>query len=539
MRNLLIVLLSFFSLNGFCETYNVLDYGIVGDNKTVNTKAIQALIDKCSETKGTIVFPAGDYVTGTIFIKSNVHINLMAGATLFGSTDLADYPFIDHKFPTNVGEYAHHALVYANSAENFSIFGGGQINGNGKHPKLDVLRESDKHMLRPYMIQFVNCKNIRMQGIELFSPSFWLQHYLACTDVFIDGIYIQSHGAANNDGLDIDDCKNMVVSNCIFDCEDDVLCFKSTTPVGTDNVTITNCVIKTNCNAIKFGTDSHTAFTNINISNITINEPAQEGRETFFGTKHGICGIAIEAVDGTLIDNMNFSNIVINNTDTPFYIKIGDRLRKSYPEQEDKVVRDCKNMTFSNITVRGISKYASSIMGIPTYNIENIFFDNIVYETQGFTGFNPDNMLNVPENSKMYPSPEIYGVFPAHTFYVRHANNVSFKNMKVITNGEDSRHAFVFDDVRGIRVGDVDFKGDKAITPIRLINSTDAFITGNIVEYAADNLVQVEGKSTKGIMVSGNNARNLNGVVKTADEVKGSEIFQFNNWSKDMKQLMK
>ncbi len=511
------------------KTYNILDFGVKGDSATINTEGIQEAIDVCSKTKGTIVFPAGNYISGTIFIKSNVHIELCEGSVLYGSVNLEDYPLIDHKIPTIVDEWADHAFIYANGAENFSISGKGRIDGRGGHPIFNLMRESPKHMHRPYMIQFVNCNNIRMEGLELYNPSFWLHHYLNCDNLFINRLKIHSHSAANNDGLDIDDCRNVVVSNCIIYCEDDALCFKSSTPYGTDNVTITNCIVRTNCNAIKFGTDGHSAFRDINISNIVINEPG-EAKETYFGTTHGICGIAIEAVDGTILENINFSNISIRNTDTPFYIKLGDRLRKSDPSEPDKKVGICRNITFSNITVSGVSKYASSITGMPGYYVENVIFNNLIYETKGFTGYNPDEMLDVPEKSNNYPSPEIYGVFPSYGFYVRHAKNIVFKNVQMITKCDDSRHAFVFDDVHGFRVSEVDFHSTGNPAAIRIINSTSGMITLNSLHKEIEALVMVEGEASKGIMISGNNVRSAKTTVQKSETVDMDEIKLFNNW---------
>ncbi len=519
----------FISTGAIAKEYNILDFGVVGDSMTINTKGIQKAIDTCSETKGKIVFPAGNYVTGTIFLKSNVHMELQEGAVIYASVNYEDYPVIKYDIPTAAGRFADHVLVYASGKKNFSITGKGQINGRGDHPKFNLMRESKEHMHRPFMIQFVNCKNVRMEGLELNSPSLWCQHYLACTDLYLIGLNVNAHAAPNNDGMDIDDCRNVVVSDCIIYCEDDGICFKSNTPYGSENITVTNCVVRTNCNAIKFGTDGHTSFKNVNISNIVINEPI-EAKETFFGTKHGICGIAIEAVDGTELENLNFSNISIKNTDTPFYIKLGDRLRKSTPDEPDKEVGYCRNITFSNITVSGVSEFASNITGMPRHYVENVIFNNIIYEMKGYTGYNPDDMLDIPEKSNNYPSPEIYGVFPAYGFYVRHAKNIVFKNMQIFTDGKDSRHAFVFDNVEGFRVSEVDFHSKGNPSVIRVVNSSDAAISLNNLHQNTGALIEVEGKKSKNIMVVENNCRKAEKTVEVSAEVNSKEVYSKNNW---------
>ncbi|MFA9389612.1 MAG: glycoside hydrolase family 28 protein [Prolixibacteraceae bacterium] len=509
------------------KEYNVLDFGAKGDSSTINTKAIQAAIDACSETKGKLVFPSGNYISGTVFIKSNVNIELQEGAVLYGSINLDDYPDIKHGM--YVYKYAHHAFIYAYDAHNISITGKGRIDGRGAHPQFSLMRESDAHMHRPYMMQFIKCENVRIEGIELYNPSFWLQQYLECENVFILGLKVNSHSAPNNDGLDIDDCNNVVVSDCIIYCEDDALCFKSTSPMGCDNISITNCILQTNANAIKFGTDGHSAFRNINISNIVINEPRKDV-EAYFNTYQGICGIAFEAVDGTILENINISNVTIKNTDTPFYIKQGDRLRKSSPDEATKKVGVCRNITLTNIIATGVSPYASSISGIPGHPVENIIFDNIIIKTKGYAGYNPDDLLDVPEKSKNYPSPEIYGVFPAHSFYVRHAKNITFKNMQIFTDGADSRHTFVLDDVHGFRISEVDFHSKGNPDAIRLINSSNGMITLNQLFEETGSLVKIQGEESSNIMITGNNARKAENILLKGKEVKPDEINLTNNW---------
>lgn len=529
MKKLLAIILAGAALQLCGKTFNILEFGAVGDGKTINTSAIQKAIDTCSKAKGKIVFPSGEYVTGTIFMKSDVHIELEEGAILYGSTNLEDYPFIDIQFPTHAKRYAHHALIFAEGIENFGFSGRGRVDGNGGHPSFNLLRESDENMHRPYMVQFINCKNVRMEGIEMWNPALWLHHYLRCENVFLRGLNVNSHAAANNDGMDIDDCKNVVVSDCIFFTEDDTLCFKSTTEYGTENVTVTNCVIKTNCNAIKFGTDSQSGFKRVSISNVVINEPGNT-KETYFGTVHGICGIAIEAVDGGDIEHLNFSNISIHNVDTPFYIKIGDRHRKPTPESPDPDVAHCKDITFSNITAKGFSEFSSSIMGIPGKPVENVVFNNIILTSNGFTGYNPDEMLDVPEKSKNYPSPEIYGVFPTYGFYVRHAKNITFKNVQIRTEGNDSRHAFLFDDVDGFRVSEVDFLSRGNPSAIRIDNSTDGMITLNQLHEATDSLVEIHGETSNGIMLLGNKVVEQGNLVEVSAEVGEKAVFEASNW---------
>ena len=114
---------------------SVLDYGAVSDGRTLNTKAIQKAIDECSNNGGgTVEFPAGTYLSGTIFMKSNVVLNLQPGCTILGSKNLEDYPLYLHQPEKNIDKILlYRALIWGNQIENVGVTGFGIIDGQGKN----------------------------------------------------------------------------------------------------------------------------------------------------------------------------------------------------------------------------------------------------------------------------------------------------------------------------------------------------------------------------------------------------------------------
>ena len=246
----------------FSADYNVRDFGAVDDGKTVNTNAIQQAIDVCSKAGGGKVIICGKkFLSGTLTLKDNVTLRICSGATLEASGDIKDFisrlPETDTF--TNISKsYSNKALIYAEGKENIGIEGTGTINGRG-----DLLKGAASE--RPYMIFFSECKKVRVEDVKLVTSAFWLQHFLKCENVLIRGLTIRSRDQYNNDGMDINSCENVRISDCDVNCKDDCIVMKSTSDKVCRNVTITNCVLSSICNAIKCGTESNGGFENITI----------------------------------------------------------------------------------------------------------------------------------------------------------------------------------------------------------------------------------------------------------------------------------
>ncbi|MCK5701587.1 MAG: glycoside hydrolase, partial [Cyclobacteriaceae bacterium] len=253
---ILFILFSFFTISSFAKEYNVLDFGAKGDRKNIETLAIQKAIDACSKSGGIVVFPSGKYVSGTIYLKSNVTLHLQKGATILGSTDLKDYP-------KNLPEYSFfrkgvikRALIYAEKLENIAIEGEGTIDGQGYDFKEPKNKNVSSYSVRPYVIWMIQCKKVRVEGVKFQNSALWMQHYLACENVYIHNIEVYNHSNKNNDMMDINGCKDVIISDCRGDTDDDGITLKSTHAQPNENITITNCILSSHCNAIKCGTES-------------------------------------------------------------------------------------------------------------------------------------------------------------------------------------------------------------------------------------------------------------------------------------------
>ena len=196
------------------QNLNVCDFGAAGDGNTKDTEAIQKAIDTAGLKGGTVTFPAGNYLAGSLEMKSNVTLHLDAGAILLGSTKIEDYQEHQPQLSSYNDLYLRHSLLYGENLENISITGQGTIDGQGGSFVITTSKKPDRYKNRPYIIRFVACKDVRIEGIRMQNSAMWMQHYFACENLRISGIEVYNHCNKNNDMIDIDGCKNVIVSDC-------------------------------------------------------------------------------------------------------------------------------------------------------------------------------------------------------------------------------------------------------------------------------------------------------------------------------------
>ncbi len=464
--------------------YNIVDFGAKGDSAKINTAAIQEAIDLCSKQGGgTVIVPPGKYLTGSFLMKNNVELHLEMGATLFGSGDSIDYPhrITDTRSFTRDGKQRqqYFGLIMANGVENIAITGLGTIDGNGaysdhfrSYPLTDDGSKWHKPD-RPRLFFFYNSKNIKIHDIKAINPNNWTMHLKRCDFVDIRGIEIYAHANANNDGLNIDECQDMTVSNVIIDADDDGLVFKSLGTRDVKNVSVTNSIISSKITPIKTGTESGGGFQNITISNCIIR--ASYEKEAFDPnrtTLHG-AGIALEIVDGGTMDGVLISNIVIEDSYAPVFMRLGNRGRKY--GGEEPAPGKMRNIILDNIICKNVyNDYGSTIAGFPGHYIENVTLSNIRIETRG--GIVTDQLNPMPENEKDYPWMGMYGSdlpYPAYGIFIRHVKNLTIFNMQTTYDQDDSRPALYLDNVKKGRIIHSDFMSMKE--PVVLKNSEDIY----------------------------------------------------------------
>jgi len=446
----------------YSADYKASLFGIKSNGTTLNTRSIQKAIDYIHENGGgRLVFDVGRYLTGTIYLKSNVTIHLLEGAVLVGSPNPFDYDF-NHNWT---------ALIFALEQENVGITGeGGVIDGQGfvvannlvdlihKGLVKDPLRnDRPRETIRPQNIYFWRCKNVRVEGITLKDPASWNQQYDQCQDVVIKNLIIDSKSYWNNDGVDIVDCDNVEVANLYIDAADDGICLKSHDEKAVcQNVYIHDNVVRTSANGIKFGTASLGGFRNVRIIDNVVYDTYRSA-------------ITFAAVDGGFVEDVVVDRLKSINTGNVIFLRIGERWR---PGKKGRM----RNISISNVYAevpatkpdagynyegpwehqpRNVSP--SSIVGQPDAFIENVTLKNIEIHHPGggdpnFARVSLDELDKVPELPASYPEFSMFKELPAWGFYVRHARNITFENVKLVAAKKDYRRAIVLDDVHNIRI---------------------------------------------------------------------------------------
>lgn len=415
---------------------NVLDFGIINDGHTKNTQMLQRIIDELSASGGGMLkFPAGVYVTGTLFLKSNITLNLLPGAQLLASDNIADYT-------SSAGENRYldehmldRCLLYAKGQKNIVITGSGEINGN----KLAFPNSNDTVLSRPMMIRMDNCANIRLEGVRLIDAAGWTCAFLRCTRVFAHGLDIRNmpHQYGTADGLDFDSCQNVIVSDCNFDTGDDCICLQNSfRHTICENIAVTNCVMTGKWAGFRIGLSSSGDIRDVTISNIVM-------------YNLGCSGLKIQATEGGTLSNMTFNNITMRNVPRSIFITLNHYALTLESMDGVPYTSRLSDMSFSNIrhvnetSMTHDDNHGIILIGEPNHPITNLYFNNI------------DMRLPGGISSPTQPMPEIIGcrpeyyVFnnrlPSSAIYVRHAKHIYMDNISVKLDAPDPRPLYVGD----------------------------------------------------------------------------------------------
>ncbi|MBQ6253709.1 MAG: glycoside hydrolase [Bacteroidales bacterium] len=446
------------------KTIQASSFGIKSDGVTLNTRSIQKGIDFLSENGGGVLeFSVGRYLTGSVYLKSNVELRLLEGAVLVGSTNPYDYEMVE-------GNYS---LLLAKGQKNISVKGKGVIDGRGFDCALNFLNQvhlgfiedttkNDRVTKRPKIIYFRECENVGIEGISLRNSAEWTLVTDQCENLTISGILMDSKNYWNNDGIDIVDCRHVLIKDSFIDASDDAICFKSHSAAHLcEDIEVRNCVARSSASGFKFGTVSRGGFKNIRIINNKV-----------FDTHRS--AVTIQSVDGGEIENILVDSLEAVNTSNAIYLRTGLRWnngKKGY----------LRDVTLSNIRVevpagkadagysyegpvedlpRNISP--AGIVGIPDIPIENITLRNveIVYPGGGnkmyaYRGTSPEELDAIPEMIDVYPEFSQFKELPAWGLFIRHAKGITFDNVRLVAAEKDYRPAVVADDVQGFVIKDL------------------------------------------------------------------------------------
>ncbi len=491
--------------------YDSFDYGAKGNGETNDTRAIQAAIDSCHRAGGgTVYIHNGRFLSGTIYLKSNVTLHVEAGAVLLGSDNLDDYPIIPSKYPSYTGEFvSNKALIYAEDARNITISGRGIIDGRGD-AWVDGPYGSPSFSIRPRIIHFRSCENVWISEVTLYNSASWVQSYQSCKNMVIDGITVDSRPnkdiekprfvdaqGRNNDGLDLIDCQQVRISNCFINSGDDAICLKSFSPdEGCRDITITNCVVSSNASGIKIGTETSGAFEDITIQNCVI-----------YDTR--VDAVSMMTVDGARMERINISDITVRNIKgAAIFIRLGNRNR-SYLKNAVVNTPYLKDIIIENIQgTRISSEYGCSISGIQNMPVENIVLRNINLKFEG-GGKVGESYRQIPEKDKGYPNGKMFGVLPAYGFFIRHAKNITLENIRINFAQEDERPALLCDQVEQLEIKGLKMQGTLQ-TPelIRLVNTLEVVISDSQPTSPVPVFLSIHGEESDNIVMMNNLLKN-------------------------------
>src|SRR5215472_11653015 len=495
------------------NVYNVKNYGARGDGKTIDTPAINKTIETAAASGGgTIYFPAGNYLSVSIHLKSNIALYLDHGATIVAANTSNDAKY-DPPEPNEWDKYQdfghshwHNSLIWGENLTNVSILGPGMIWGKGlvragtqsrtqqqndalnaaraNEPKTPFGYPNPRDAVEPgwgnKSIALKNCRNVIIRDISILHGGHFAILATGVDNLTIDNIKIDT----NRDGIDVDACRNVRISNCTVNSPfDDGICPKSSFALGyaraTENVTITNCQVSgydegtlldgtfkrdyraangtfSPTGRIKFGTESNGGFKNITIDNCVFDYSR---------------GLALESVDGALLEDVTISNITMRDiSNCPIFLRLGSRMRgPSGPP-----VGELRRVKINNIVVYNAEpRYASLISGIPGHDIEDITLQNIrIYYRGG--GTKQQAALEPPEKENDYPEPSMFGEIPAYGFFIRHVRGLEMNNISVSYLKDEARAPFVLNDAKSIELRNVKAARPAGV-PTFILNDIDNF----------------------------------------------------------------
>ena len=485
--------------------YNIRNFGAKGDGTTLDTAAIQAAIDAANHDRGGIVLvPAGDFLCGTVQLKSNVTLHLSAQGRILGSGQIQDYS-AGKGVPPGNGNFA---LLYAADAENVTIEGRGTIDGQGVNFYNGVGdgsgpggSQGPRNVERPHLLIFSKCKNVLLRDAFFTRSAYHCCRILQCQYVHIDGIRIYNRVNKNNDGFHFNSSQYVNIANCNISCQDDACALFGSNKF----VTVTNCSFSTRWSIFRFGGGE---AENITVSNCIIYET--------YG-----CPIKMSCGPRSRFENMIFSNLVLKDVTGPVSIGLSSARRRSDNAAAPAAAGIVRNIVFSGLrgtvvtepkkhddiafdvhVYPGERKSCIVLNGVGDNVLENISFTDVQLKFAG-GGTAEEAAAEVPQIAGEYFQ---IGTPPAYGMYARNVRGLTLNNVRFELASPDVRPAVVFDHVQDAAITNLSAQGDpKAESVVRFFDSKDVLMIGPRVLSPAAAFLQVEGKSSEEIVVDGGN----------------------------------
>jgi hypothetical protein len=488
------------------RTYNIVEFGAIGDGKTLNTQAVQTAIDACTKDQGgTVLVPAGVFVIGTVEMKSNVTLHIAAGGKLLGSADGKQYHAADAiplRGDSTLGD-GNVGLIFGVNADNVTIEGPGTIDGQGaqfRSPSRGVPPPSGRGGAdRPYHLLFHRCKNLRVRDIFLVASAFHSVRVIQSSFVWMDGLHIHNRVNGNNDGFHFISCEFVHVTNCDVQSQDDACALFGSCRF----VTVTNSTFSTRWSVFRFIFGNPE---NITISNCVVYET--------YG-----CPIKMEFGAESRVRNLLFSNLVLQDVTGPISINVNDRVRQNPTAGEPAQKGYVRNISFSGIRANvvsqggqfadmnfpqgyrpGESRQCIVLNAIGNSLLEDISF-NDVHVTYGGGGTAEEAKSVVPQVAREYFE---IGTPPAYGLFARNVRGLDLDKVRFDVVTPDLRPAVVLDRVTDVSIAGLGAQGNpEARSVLRFVETEDVLVTAPRLLTPAAAFLDVEGAASRAISIHG------------------------------------